>query len=549
MGSRRPYRRQRIAQEVPRAFTLAELVVSLSIMGIIMAGLGSAILIASHALPDEDSPGDAILACTCVADQIAEELSSAIWVREHTPNTIDFTIPDRDEDGLPEHLRYEWSGTPGDALTRQYNGGAIVDAIDSVHDFRLGYALVTLTEEYDGPVVESAVGLLSSRSSIVDSSDKKIETSKWMGQHFVPTLPADAITWSVTRAWFQAKREGNPVESMWAQIREVDANNAPTGTVLDQVRIDEWQLSTYYDWISADFDEVRGRAPGTGLYLVFQHSGIGGPAANVRYEDDVGSGRAWTDNAGSSWTYQTSKSVYHYIYGTYTTPTAAQTAMRTYIADVTVTIQPTDTPSDTVVTAARMLNTPELLSGMWETSFDSDPSLDHNGDGEADWVMLYGGDFDDGWLLDRTWSAETYIVTWPKHNFTTLTTATARMKTTRFGATGAVFGVTADTVNGTHAALRTILTRNIVNTQTLELAEKQTDSSLKTLIKVPGLPDGFIEVRMVIDPNHDTVSLTVDGVHRGTFTYTPTVPASDERFVLVGGAGAAFDSVSVRASE
>jgi len=130
-----------------RGFTLAELVVSMVVMSILMVGLGSAILIASHALPDGERPATRIVQSASVAGQIVEELRSAIWIREHTATSVEFAVPDRDGDGNAERIRYAWSGTSGDPLTRQYNGGKVVDVLDDVNVFDLGYDLKAVTEE------------------------------------------------------------------------------------------------------------------------------------------------------------------------------------------------------------------------------------------------------------------------------------------------------------------------------------------------------------------------------------------------------------------
>jgi prepilin-type N-terminal cleavage/methylation domain-containing protein len=143
-------------------FTLTELLLSTAIMGILMTGLASAILIASRALPDEGSVGSAVVGSAGVADQIVEELRAAIWIRERTPTAVSFTVPDRDADAVPESIRYAWSGTPGDPLTRQYNGGSVVHVLDDVHEFDLAYDLRMVTEEYPGPGIESAEILLAS---------------------------------------------------------------------------------------------------------------------------------------------------------------------------------------------------------------------------------------------------------------------------------------------------------------------------------------------------------------------------------------------------
>ena len=167
-----------------RGFTLVELVLSLAIMSILMTGLASAIIIASHALPSDDSPSHVVVKASEVADQIAEELRSALWIRERTATSVEFAVPDRDANGTAERVRYAWSGTAGDALTRQYNGGTVVEISESVQEFDLGYELETVTEEYPGVPVEGAEEELCSYDSWYDPKDHTVDDDKWLQARF-----------------------------------------------------------------------------------------------------------------------------------------------------------------------------------------------------------------------------------------------------------------------------------------------------------------------------------------------------------------------------
>ena len=88
-----------------RGFTLVEVVLSMAIMTILMTGLASAILIASHALPTDDSPARAVVESAQVVDVMAEDLRSALWIRERTATSVEFAVPDRDADGAAERIR------------------------------------------------------------------------------------------------------------------------------------------------------------------------------------------------------------------------------------------------------------------------------------------------------------------------------------------------------------------------------------------------------------------------------------------------------------
>jgi prepilin-type N-terminal cleavage/methylation domain-containing protein len=126
-------RRHRFAR---RGFTLAELVASMAILTILMGAMTSVIVVASHAIPDAEDPVQSKLATMDVVEQIGRELYYATSITEATATAITFTVPDRGHGAAgPETIRYAWSGTAGDPLTRQYNGGTAINVSTGVQFF------------------------------------------------------------------------------------------------------------------------------------------------------------------------------------------------------------------------------------------------------------------------------------------------------------------------------------------------------------------------------------------------------------------------------
>lgn len=131
-------------QSYRMGFTLVELVLSMSVASVLMAGLASAMVLASRALPDPDSPLTSAVNSHQVLDEIVGDLYTAITFITRTPNEVTFTVADRDNNNAPEVIRYAWSGTLGTSLIRQYNGGTVVHLINQVSDFQLAYTLQTI---------------------------------------------------------------------------------------------------------------------------------------------------------------------------------------------------------------------------------------------------------------------------------------------------------------------------------------------------------------------------------------------------------------------
>lgn len=120
-------------------FTVLELMVSLASASLLMAGVSSSIFIALRATDTSRTPtAYALEGLARLSDM--SELQYAQTAAEQTATAVTVTVPDRnDPDTNPETIRYAWSGTPGDPLTRQYNGGAVAPVADDVYLFAIDY--------------------------------------------------------------------------------------------------------------------------------------------------------------------------------------------------------------------------------------------------------------------------------------------------------------------------------------------------------------------------------------------------------------------------
>lgn len=118
------------------AFTLLELVVSLASSMVLVAGLAGSLYISNQAVSGSSRARQSLAASTVLREMMTD-LGEAKSISERTPNAITMTVPDRNGDLAHEVVRYAWSGTPGDPLTYQYNGGPIVNIATDVRAFNL----------------------------------------------------------------------------------------------------------------------------------------------------------------------------------------------------------------------------------------------------------------------------------------------------------------------------------------------------------------------------------------------------------------------------
>ncbi len=115
-------------------FSLVEQVVAMSVVSILIVAMGSAVVVAAKALDVGNSgPNARTTESARLLEQVKADLSLAIAIDQPLESTnIEFTIPDRDNDTLPERIRYEWLGMPNYRLTRQLHYSKDQSALPAV---------------------------------------------------------------------------------------------------------------------------------------------------------------------------------------------------------------------------------------------------------------------------------------------------------------------------------------------------------------------------------------------------------------------------------
>ena len=345
-----------------QGLTLVELLVSMAITAVIMLAVGSSMLIATKAMPDAGSSANSTITAGEVAEQLASELQYAASVTNRSANMTEFTVADRDGNDVPETIRYEWSGTPGDPLTRQYNSGSVVNILDGVKEFDLSYDLQTISEEIPQGN-ESTETLLISYDSIADLHDYPIKDTELYGQYFLPSLPGDAVSWKVTRVRFKAKTDGSADGECRVQLQLPTAGNSPSGVVLEEKTLLESTLLWYYTTQEFAFSNVSGLSPQQGLCLVFRWIS-NWTACELRGQDKnvvVPNIRLLkSTDRGATWSRRYGESLLFWIYGTVTTAGEPQIENTYYLKTVEIKLRTGSDEQSTVYTATKTLNEPEV---------------------------------------------------------------------------------------------------------------------------------------------------------------------------------------------
>ena len=531
-------------------FTLLELVVSASIAAILFVVMTSAILLGSRAIPDPQSPSLSSIRASQIVNQLATELETALYIMERSPTVLAFTVPDRNGDGIPERIRYAWSGTPGDPLTRQYNGGAALSLADHVDLFSLTPSFQSVTETYPGLGVEDAAdSLLIDYNTGSGLANFNIASNNWTGQYFSAALPAGATAWRPTRVKFMTRKNLIPGVTL-VQLRPVDVNLKPTGTVLEQYTMVDTLLGLTYGWQEFAFTHIDRIAPNGAIALVLQwQSGI--YPATVQL--NTGVAQLTSTDSGATWAYQSGKSLQSQLYAKLTRSGASQYAISKYLLAMAVALRLNGSGNPTIQTTAQALNHPELLWGLWELKFDKTPTgVDVNGDGLFDWVVHGGGSFDTASMAGGTWTTSAAgLDTAPGCDFANLTVVDVRFRNTTVGGSGAGFSMNAARSGSTCAPVLAYARLQADGTQTLTVYRKTSDAASEVLMKIPNLSSQFVDLHLIIDPVASSVGITVNNVQYGTFGFTTFSSSDNSRTasIFASGSTAQFQYVRVRVME
>jgi hypothetical protein len=539
-----------------RAFTLAELLVAFALMAVLMVATAATLALATRALPDANDPSQRVMTSAKVLGNLAEELRSAQYITEQTATAVTFVAPDRNGDGAPEVVRYAWSGTPGDPLTRRANGGAVHTALANVQQFALGYVTATRSINFAGPRVTSDKLQLFVNSSSSGLRTDYVDRSHWWGQTFRATLPPQALSWSVEDVYLRGRQAGLLLGSTTIQLYPAGADLKPASPLLGQqteLELNLPLLTGPFTWRMFSFANITGLAPDQGLSVLITTNDLD-PSWQFEYNDSgvafANAGMLDSGGAGNSWNVSTNKALRLMVYGRYVTTSGDQTLTRSCVSAVTVSLIAGDSADATALEQkVSMLNQPPVVTAAWEADFSCDPTaLDFDMDGSADWAVHNAASFTAASLSGGVWTVPAYTLrTNTALNFNTPVTVEARLRDTTTTGTGA--GVLAYVDRGVTTALvffEVMLQSD--GTQTVTLNYMTDAVTLINMATITGVPAGFIDARVIIDPATKQANLWLNGQDRGTYAYQKlpfSMPPYVELYRANNDDGAQFDRVRV----
>ncbi|MEP0846589.1 MAG: hypothetical protein HRF50_07175 [Phycisphaerae bacterium] len=140
-----------------QAMTLAEVLISLSVVSLLFGTMMSAILVASRAAAQTAGQAD-VSGVPAALARLSDELSGATSITSIADRGITFVVPDRTGDGAPDTIQYAWSGTTGAPLVRTM-GGASENVVLAVQSLSFDWELQgQAADGADQGVIEGVLG-------------------------------------------------------------------------------------------------------------------------------------------------------------------------------------------------------------------------------------------------------------------------------------------------------------------------------------------------------------------------------------------------------
>ncbi len=398
--------------------------------------------------------------------------------------------------------------------------------------------------------------MLLGNASVVIGVYREIDTSNYCAIQIVPAalsgLPANALSWNLTKLEFHGKQNGSPVETLTVQLRHTgEPNDAPTSSVVGQTTVAESLISNGDAFNTVTFpNAIRNLVFNRNYQVVFLQQGGTGKVLRLTNNDTAATGIFESYDAGASWQYISPRQIYGRLYGTFTTPGPSYNVVRNYVPCIRLALQSGEKSHARIDASIPLQNSPELLLNYWRTDFDRNPATTNaNGDATSDWAVTGGGAFDTTKLASGIWTATGGLETRPLSDFTTTTTVEARCRNTSVGGNGAVVAIYADRQNGTYGPLLVYVQKQADGTQTLTLNGKTSDSTTKQLFSRSRLSSGFVHFRVTIVPQSDVLNLQINDEDQGTFTYPRYSPTSTaDRYLTISSdtSTSEFDYVELR---
>lgn len=261
-----------------------------------------------------------------VTSQMAYDIESATAIASLTPSNIEFLVPDRDGDGLPDQIKYTWSNTTTQKkIFWSINGNTPSEIFNDAGNLQIAATAINAPSSVAFHQL-SDVAILKSIDCLPDAKyfEHSITSTSAIGQYLIPDINSSSAKWDLGSIRLMV-RAGDAITDGILRIRitKADASRKPTSVVLAEVTVPESRLGPDYRWLTIPFAPIGRQTATTPICITISSGGGTGSVARVMFAESLTNSPAnafllQSTNGGTSWTVGDGKrGLRFYAYGFY----------------------------------------------------------------------------------------------------------------------------------------------------------------------------------------------------------------------------------------
>lgn len=347
--------------------SFVEIVVSLPATAMLIGCLGLCIGLMMKAKTQDENLFQSSYQLTDTLSRISTDLELATSIASISSDQVEFTVPDRDGDGLPEQIKYQWanasSANPNTVLWSM-NGGLQTVLFEDIG----GFLLTPRSTVVSGTVPchqLSEVAILKRLDSLPGCSYKEqaISSSKVYAQYFIPDLNASGPLWDLGKLRLMVKSAGGTQDGILrVRVTGSDLSQTPSTTIYAEIDIPESSLGPNYRWLTIPIAPISRQIASSPLCITLSSAGGTGNIAYVQsfkspLNMPANCSFLSSTNGGTSWSNPDSKSgIRLYAYGFYD----GYTGSRQFLTSLDLRLASARNSTVIAETSVRMQTQPEL---------------------------------------------------------------------------------------------------------------------------------------------------------------------------------------------
>lgn len=529
--------------------TLLEMLLSLVLLSIVMASVGSAVMFASQAVPDDDSAIASLNRDSMLMSQIAEDIANAKYVIEQSATAITVVVSDRTGDDIPDRIRYAWSGVAGDPLMYQLNDAAATALTASVVRFELSYAAVSASRVVMGEHALEAATDIAKFTNDGLATHTDITSTDWLGQVVSPVPNSDHVSFKITEIMVYGhdddEQSGSTQSAIAIEVHGYESESGPDAASYTTGVLEAQALRAQME--KAVISTSRPFLVGQDIALVCSRDPSYTLRTRLAHNPNADGGLLTSNNAGADWSTSALSSMLYCIKAIPTKQGNGFDLQRRRLSSVGITLQSGSVDRSALTRTVRMNQAPVVATVLWEANFSADPTqMDLDGDGAADW-SYNGGAVPAGSLVDGELIADRPLSAEPMISYSSMVTADIRLRS-ETGEGPLVYGPNRLGNEGEMKdpyPLITQLRQDGAGGQELLFYNELTPTT--PVARINDLPQGWIDLRLILLPDDQLVSIHVNGLEAGTLKLDKISDDTPDYTFALGAAGsdAIFDSARV----